>query len=71
MLQTLKDALVAGRKEHPGLETLLFGRVLPVLVASRELLTVEELVWAVGESDVERVGTSLDGSRAWDYLLGV
>ena len=57
MLQTLKDALVAAKDDHPGLERLLFGRLLPVLVSSRELMTVEELAWAVGESDVEKAST--------------
>ena len=65
MLQTLKDALVAAKDDHPGLERLLFGRLLPVLVSTRELMTVEELAWAVGETDVEKVSNA--GSRQGQY----
>ena len=62
-MQTLKNALVASRSDHPGLENLLFGRLLPVLVSSRELMTVEELTWAVGGgADLKDV--------SWHYEVG-
>ena len=55
IMQTLKDALIAASGDHPGLERLLFGRLLPVLVSGRELMTVEELAWAAGGADIEDV----------------
>lgn len=50
VMDTLCDAL---REEAPELLELLRQRLLPVLVASREPLTVAELAWAVrgGEED--------------------
>ena len=56
---------MAAEDEHPGMERLLFGRLLPVLVASRELMTVEELAWAVGAADIEDVSVGIGaGSRS-------
>ncbi len=45
VLMVLTDAL---RSERPDLLDLLVKKVLPVLVAVRDPLTVEELEWAVG-----------------------
>ena len=51
-MQTVRAALAA---ERPDLESLLMERLLPVLVSSRQLLTVEELAWAAGGADVKDV----------------
>ncbi|GFH06654.1 WD_REPEATS_REGION domain-containing protein [Haematococcus lacustris] len=52
-LSTLQEAL---RKERPDLLELLHTRLLPVLVACLEPLTVSELAWAMGcEADTGKV----------------
>ena len=66
IMTTLCDAL---RAERPDLLTLLQGRVLPVLVAARDLLSVASLAWACGAEldDVKllaRLLTSLFRRRA-------
>ena len=52
ILDTLTGALSA---ERPDLLPVLRGRLLPVLVASRDALSVEELVWATRDTP-EQVG---------------
>ena len=52
MLTTLFDAL---REERPELLVLARERLLPVLVACREPLSVEELVWATGAAQAKHV----------------
>lgn len=46
IMDTLREAFKADGMEH--LQDLMLERLLPVLVASRAPLTVEELVWATG-----------------------
>ena len=57
VMSTLCEAL---QEERPDLHSLLRDRLLPVLVAARDSLTVEELGWAAGAS-VEEV--SVEGLR--------
>ena len=65
-MQTLTTALAA---ERPDLLRLLRERVLPVLATSRELLTVQELVWAAG-GDANEEQASVLGYRVHHYLCG-
>ena len=50
VMTTLCEALQA---ERPDMLLLLQGRLLPILVASSDVLTVDQLVWAVGSNRVE------------------
>ena len=50
VMTTLCEAL---QEERPDMLSLLQGRLLPILVASSDVLTVDQLVWAVGSNRVE------------------
>ena len=50
VMATLCEAL---QEERPDMLLLLQGRLLPILVASSDVLTVDQLVWAVGSNRVE------------------
>ena len=65
-MQTLTTALAA---ERPDLLRLLSERVLPVLATSRELLTVQELVWAAG-GDANEEQASVLGCHALNLYGG-
>ncbi len=53
ILQTISNALEADGRQD--LLSLLQMRLLPVLVASREQLTLQELAWAAGGADEQEV----------------
>jgi hypothetical protein len=55
-LEQLQQALVV---DWPELVELLMRRVLPVLAVCRQLLTLEELAWAVGVSIDDRVSAAV------------
>ena len=50
VMTTLCEAL---QEERPDMLSLLKARLLPILVASSDTLTVDQLVWAVGLNRVE------------------
>ncbi|KAJ9533544.1 hypothetical protein QJQ45_026602 [Haematococcus lacustris] len=74
VLSTMQKALQA---EQPGLLELLRTRLLPVLVACLEPLTVQELAWATGcEADIGKLlvtshhASILLACRVWDLAIG-
>ncbi|KAL6759842.1 hypothetical protein V8C86DRAFT_1227862 [Haematococcus lacustris] len=63
VLSTLEEAL---QTERPDLLELLRTRLLPVLVACLEPLTVQELAWATGcEADTGKVGSRASWCSSW------
>ena len=53
--RVLASLYAALQEERPELLALARGRLLPMLVACREPLTVAELVWATGAQEAEQV----------------